>query len=51
MRKKVEFVNSTRACSDSLVLTELVIRLGKASVYLAKSWLSWEGDLTIGKGI
>ena len=30
--------DSTRACSDSLALTELVTRLGKSSVYLEKSW-------------
>ena len=33
--------NSSRACSDSLALTELIMtRLGKPSVYLEKSWLS-----------
>ena len=36
--------------SDSLALTELT-RLGKPRVCLEKRWLSWEGDLTIKKGL
>ena len=36
--------------SDSLALTELT-RLGKPRVCLEKGWLTWEGDLTIKKGL
>ena len=46
--KQVFIWESVDPLVDSLALTEFS-RLDKPSVYLEKSWLSWEGDLTIEK--